>query len=121
MTNTLEKTDVIIQLSEPWDLGEILKWKPLEGVILKEKIEQLNSSIIIQLEEPFDYKNVSCEYFVASPRYEGDSFENLKGRKGIFSGLTRISKEQFNSSDPFDLSWWRGGIALLGEILIVDR
>ncbi|MCP4372051.1 MAG: hypothetical protein GY797_28625 [Deltaproteobacteria bacterium] len=118
MVNSLIKMCVNVKLSEPWDLGEARNWEPFEGVIINENFEGIESSIIIQLKASFEYKNVKCEYFVASPRYVGDSFEALIKSKSVVSGLTRIPPEQISASDPFDLSWWRGGVALLGEVVL---
>lgn len=107
---------VTIKISDPWELGESRKWQPFEGYILDTKDDGFCKSLLIKLLEPFEYKKVNCEYFVANPRHEGDSYNDLLRGKSIFSSLTRIPSENADSENPFDLSWWRGGVALIGGI-----
>ena len=115
--NNLRNRRIIIKLSDPWDLGEKINWQALEAVILDLKNdEDRTTSIAIKLAIPFEYKNTRCEFFIASPRYEGSNFSQLNKGSSIFCGLTRISSEQIASDNPFDLSSWRGGIGLIGEI-----
>ncbi len=119
MLDSLINLRVMINLSDPWELGEARHWEPLEGVIINEKIEGTRPFIIIQLKESFEYKNVVYEYFIASARHVDDSLKDLSKGKAVFSSFTRIPPEQIMSSDPFDLSWWRGGIGLIGEIVVI--
>ena len=110
--NDLFNTKVSMRMSDPWDLGESVKWQSFNSEIIGVD----NDQILIRLLEPFTYKGVVCEFFVASPRHEGDHVKTLHDGKSLFCGLTRISPEQANSHNPFDLSQWRGGIAIIGNI-----
>jgi hypothetical protein len=116
MDTTLLHSYVRIKLSEPWDLGETLNWEPLEGEILATSDSHTGGAALIKLNQPFNYKNVDCEYFVATPRYRGISIRVIASGKPLLCGITRISKEMVKSSNPFDLSSWRGGIAIIGEL-----
>jgi hypothetical protein len=116
MDNSFLHMLVMIKISDPWELGESRKWQPFEGKILDTKVDGFCKALLIKLLEPFEYKKVNCEYFVANPRHEGSSYDELLQGKSVFSGLTCISPENAYSENPFDLSWWRGGVALIGEI-----
>ena len=118
MMNNLINAKVILKLSDPWDLGEMLGWQGLDAIIcdVKKKDNRL-TLLAIKLAKPFDYKNTHCEYFIASPRLE-DDFNKLQNNEAVFCGLTRVPFDQIISNDPFDLSGWRGGIGLIGEIEI---
>lgn len=118
MANSFHHVRVTIKISAPWDLGESRNWQPVEGTILDVRVEDFCNALLIKLLEPFEYKNVSCDYFVATPRYEGSRYEDLLQGKSVFSGLTRIPPENAHSDNPFDLTWWRGGAALIGEIKV---
>ena len=120
MNRNLINRKIVFKLSDPWDLGEQLGWVQLEATIINVKdAGNVLNSIVIKLAKPFDYKNISCEYFIASPRHEGDDFSQLKQKQVVFCGLTRISSDQIAAVDPFDLSHWRGGIGLIGEIELI--
>ncbi len=117
MYNALDELTVTIKLSEPWNMGELLGWKALQGKVIKtEERDKHVEAAIIQLNEPFAYEGVSCEYFVASPRYEGVFLDSLLTKKKVICALTRIPPEQVESLAPFDLSWWRGGVALIANV-----
>jgi hypothetical protein len=106
------RNQVIIKISDPWDLGVLLKWEPLPATI----ISSGNKAIVLRLIAPFQYKKTSCEYFVASARHEGTSIDELRNGKTIFCALTRITEEQANSENPTDLSKWRGGLGIIGDV-----
>lgn len=117
MANNLRDRKVILKLSDPWDLGEQINWQAIEAVILDVKDNgDAPISIAIKLTVPFKYQNTHCEFFIASPRHEGNNFNQLNKGKAVFCGLTRVSFDQIISDNPFDLKHWRGGIGLIGEI-----
>jgi hypothetical protein len=116
MNAALSRSLVRINLSEPWDLGEALNWEPLEGEIIATSGSYPGGAALIKVSHPFNYKNVDCEYFVATPRYQGDSIKVLDSGNALLCGITRISKEMAKSPNPFNLSSWRGGLAIIGEV-----
>lgn len=103
---------IYVKVSDPWELGEALHWQPLSAAIVS--IE--NESALVRLDSPFEFKNTVCEFFVASPRHEGDAMSDLIAGRPLFCGMTRISPEQAESSRPHDLSSWRGGIAMIATL-----
>jgi hypothetical protein len=110
---------IVLGISDPWDLGEQLGWPELEAAIVDIKFDDdMLISVIIKLSDPFKYKNLHCEYFIVSPRLEGGSFSQIQSRSGMFSGMTRIPPDQVGADDPFDLSYWRGGVSLIGNIML---
>ena len=120
MAKNLINKKVAFGISDPWDIGEQLGWPTLEAVIVNVKDEgDLPISIAIKLTNPFDYKNTRCEFFIVSPRHEGNDFSQLNKGQSVFSGFTRVSSDQIVANDPFDLSHWRGGVALIGSIELI--
>ncbi len=101
-----------VKISDPWELGEAVRWQPLAAKIVSIQGE----SVLLRLDCPFEFKATTCEFFVASPRLEGYSISELDEGKPVFCGLTRISREQAASSNPHDLSRWRGGLTLIGNL-----
>ena len=116
MEKTLEQQSIIVKLSDPWDLGERLNWEPLSAVVVAVDNNSIPEKIILRMIDSFEYENVQCEYFVASPRHEGGRLNDIQRNKGVICGLTRIPDERLQLADPFDLKWWRGGPALIGEL-----
>ena len=117
MRENLVNSKVILLLSDPFELGEALGWPALDATVCHTKIKSGEiTSIVIKLTNSFNYKITHCEYFVASPRHEGVNFNQLQSGEPVISALTRVSVDQINSDKPFDLSSWRGGVAIIGDI-----
>ena len=110
--NPLQNKKVHVRISDPWELGELIQWKALEATIVNVE----SDNILIKLLNPFAYKGNHCEFFVVTPRHEGDHLEKLRNGKSLFCGLTRITSEQANANNPFDLQSWRGGVVAIGNI-----
>ncbi len=108
---------VTIQLGEPWDLGQALGWQPLVARILGVKQDEAGGVLLLQLEQPFVAEETLCEYFIARPRHEGVGIDGLLAGSAIHCALTRIPPDRLSAADPFDLGWWRGGIACIGELV----
>jgi hypothetical protein len=108
---------VTIQLSEPYDLGQALSWQPLAAHILAAKADENDEALLLRLEKPFTSKGALCEYFVARPRHEGARIDALLVGSAILCAMTRIPPDRLQAADPFDLGWWRGGIACIGELV----
>ena len=73
-------------------------------------------AVLLRLHSPFDYDNKAIEYAVASVRLEGDTLTNLEDGEYVLCNVTFITKERATSEDPLDLSWWRGGGAMITSI-----
>lgn len=110
--NALLNTKVSMRISDPWELGEALKWKAFDAEIIAVRDE----TVLIRLLTPFLYEGTTCEYFVGSPRHDADHVDKLCNGKSLFCGLTRITSEQARSDDPFNLTKWRGGIAIIANL-----
>jgi len=116
MTVRLTDKAVLIKLSDPWDLGESSAWKPLAAAVVAAKADDEGGALLVRLKSPFVYKDVRCEYFVAVPRHENCSVEDLTVGRPLLCAITRIPADRLEAEDPFDLSWWRGGVAGIAEI-----
>jgi hypothetical protein len=106
---------VEILVSDPWDWCTVIGGGPFDAKILKWKIDKGGQAVemLLSLLIPRTYKGVECAYFVGSPRHEEDRLEDILRGRELPCDLVCIPKDRANSTDPFDLSWWRGGIGLI--------
>lgn len=110
---------VCLTVSDPWDFCTEHGSGPFYGTILKvgrNPWDTQTDALLIQLIPPINYMKTLCEYFISSPRTKNDSVSNLLNCSEINCGLVQISSAHANSQDPFDLSWWRGGISVEGTL-----
>lgn len=107
------KQDLRVNLfvSEPWDYGE----GPYCGYIYS--VENRTDSCLFRLMAPVFFEGQRAEYFVVRPRgKELDLIEVLLLGKRISCNVTMIPTERAIGPNPLDLSWWRGGVALVGDL-----
>lgn len=113
---------VYIGFSEPWELSGKLEKDNTIGTItdigrgVNKYYGNKEEYLIIRLKKGFQYDGLDCKYFVASPRLEGTTFIDLLNGNEVDYGFIRITKEQANSDNRFDTSWWRGGGAFTATI-----
>jgi hypothetical protein len=74
------------------------------------------TAIALLLREPITIGEKMFSHAVAAPRHEGDSVSELLDGKRMISALTLVSDQQFPAKSPCDLSWWRGGNAVIATI-----
>ena len=99
---------VQIIVTEPWEVGDA----PRRAKVL----EDAAGSWLVEYEEPFRYQDVPCQYFILSPRHEGKHLCDIIKGTSLLCSMTRITPEQRNSANPFDLSSWRGGVAFIADV-----
>lgn len=77
----------LIRISDPWDLGEALSWRPLEAELLQIVRDKDGGRALLRLNKPVEYKESAWSYVIASPRYEGASIDVLEqGKMGCAAG-----------------------------------
>ena len=111
MLNELIGKKIEFSISDPFELGG----ETASGLV--EAVEEANGgSILIKMNKPLFHENVSYEYFVASPRYKNGNMGLLLKNETVDCGLTNTTPERARSASPCDVSWWRGGLGMIGGV-----
>lgn len=74
----------------------------------------------VALAVALDLKKGPFTHAVVIPRYEGASAENFIEGKMVLCAVTLVPQERFSPDHPFDLTWWRGGGAIVADVTLVD-
>ena len=107
--------NVRICVSDPFELMA----RPLEATVVASGVAADAPevrTVLLRLRTPIDFRAMQWEYLVARPMGSSKDFEDIAANSSVDSALTGVSQERAASSDPLDLSWWRGGLAMLGSI-----
>lgn len=110
---------VSITVSDPWDFGTEHGTGPFAAKVLQAGSNYWVSgedALLLQLETSLSYQGSTCEYFVATPRFEIGSLASLISGYKVECNFTRVPESRTTSANPFDLSWWRGGVGLIGTL-----
>jgi hypothetical protein len=105
-----------ILISDPWDLGEALSWRPLEGELVRTEDDDHGGRGLIYLNDPIEHEGSRYKHVVASPRHEGDTLAGLLAGRSVFCGLIGVSDEDARVDTALDTSGWRGGLAFIGTV-----
>ena len=103
---------VELSLSDPWKLGEYLRWRSLEALVLRED----HDGWLVELVQPFQYQDREYRYVVVQSRHEGEELAQVSEGVEISCCMTLTTVERANSDNACDVSWWRGGHAMIGSI-----
>jgi hypothetical protein len=105
------------QASDPWDAVTVLG----DGVLLltvrqvgQDFDSPTREALLLSMDPPVEIRGQSCRHFVASSRYEGKEIHGILAGERIIVAVTHIPDDRM--ANPFDLSWWRGGVALIGTL-----
>lgn len=118
-TSDLKGLPVEITVSDPWEFVTEHGSGPFAAAVVAVGHDTKASSqdlLLLKLVTPISHRGTICEYFVAGERSDRDRLADLLRGKTINCTLTRVSAEHALTNNPVDLSWWRGGIALLGSV-----
>lgn len=112
----MNSTNVIIIVSDPWDVGEAVEWKPIRGELFETQGSEQSGKALVKFEKPITYQNTAYHYAVVSPRRRENPLAGLVGGNMVSCVLTGIADEQATSDNPLDISKWRGGLAFEGDV-----
>jgi hypothetical protein len=115
----MKNSRIKVVLSDPWDLGESLKWQPLIGELVKFDFKIPSGRALIKLEQPLSYKGIFYQFAVAVPRHADCNFKTLQEGKKVFCSFIGISNEHAQSVNALSTEHWRSGLAFVGEIEIL--
>jgi hypothetical protein len=102
---------VVIKLSDPWEMGEALGWPAISGTVAHSEA----ASWLVELDRPFVHANAEYRFLVVSSRHEDKSLANAVS-EDVLCNIIRTTPERASSESPCDVSWWRGGHAMIGSV-----
>lgn len=114
---------ISIVISEPWDFVTEQGSGPFKASVIQIGIDPWNQgqkALLIYLDTPFIYKGVNYKYLIVTSRYDSDDVSSLVSNSSINCNFVGIPKEKATGPNAFDLSWWRGGLALIGNLRKLD-
>jgi len=77
-----------------------------------------SNSLLLEFAQPVRIGAQSYLFAVARPRLKRDHLDTLLRDKLLGCALTCVPQERYDASNPFDLSWWRGGGAAIADVAL---
>jgi hypothetical protein len=103
---------VELRISDPWEFGEYLGWRTLESIVLRED----HDAWLVELVAPFRYHDTEYHYIVVTSRHHETELSQICVGTEISCNMTLTTRERANSDRACDISWWRGGHAIIGNV-----
>jgi hypothetical protein len=92
---------------------------PVAAVICA--VDPETSSLLLELVAPLQIGARTYPLALARPRLERDDLGTLLDSGVLGCGIVCVPRERHDPARPFDLSWWRGGGAAIGDVVLDDR
>ena len=80
------------------------------------EIDSKNRKILLSLDKPLISGSEKYQHVVASARLARDDLDTLADAGILGCSVTWVPEEEFKHTDPFSLSWWRGGAAAITDL-----
>ncbi len=104
---------VELRVSDPWDFCTLYGSGPFTANI--ERVQP--PALLVRLDCPFNYRGEQHEYLIVQLRHSDNNVYSFREGRELLVGTTAIPTARAVGERPFDLSWWRGGLALLGSVV----
>jgi hypothetical protein len=82
-------------------------------------VSEPDRKIVLEFTPPLEVDKTMYTHAVITPRLERDDVSTLLVKGLLGCAVTWIPKERFESTKPFDLSWWRGGGAAITDVELI--
>ena len=96
----------------------------LSGVTLTAVIRAVDpagTSLLLEFVPPAQIDSMTYPFAVARLRHERDDLGTLIDSGILGCGIVCVPQDCHDPARPFDLSWWRGGGAAIGDLVLVSR
>jgi hypothetical protein len=77
-----------------------------------------SNSVLLEFSVPVQMDTHTYRFAVARPRLQRDNLIVLFGKAPLGCALTLVPDDRYDSANPFDLSWWRGGGAAIADLVL---
>jgi hypothetical protein len=81
-------------------------------------VSEHDRKLLLDLGAPITISGVTYTHAVASPRLARDDLNVLLSNGVLGCAVTWVSKERFDLNKPLDLTWWRGGAAVITDVML---
>ncbi len=75
-------------------------------------------SLLLEFVPPVRVGEVAYVFAVARARLERDNLETLLRNGVLGCGVTCVPPDRYDPAKPFDLSWCRGGVAAIADLVL---
>jgi hypothetical protein len=107
--------EVQLIASDPWDFvaadgsvrfhATVIRAATFRGGADEERL-------VLALSEPVEWQGQAIEFFTARERHGHGMVDDLSLSQPLECALIAVTKERAHGPEPFDTTWWRGGLAV---------
>ena len=83
-------------------------------------VDSNSKALLLEFIPPVQAGEKTYPFAVTSPRLQRDGLEVLLMGEVLGCAVTCVPRDRYDSARPFDLSWWRGGGAAIGDLVLVS-
>lgn len=100
-------------------LGDFQPYDTMAKIVL---IDEIKKRFLLELDKPVLNANKVYRHALACVRWPLNTINTLLYTAGeVGCNLTWIPEDKFNSKNPLDISWWRGGAADITTLRLIIK
>lgn len=108
--------------SDPWDFVAADGSTRFEAILLGAATYRNGADeerLVLQLLAPVSWHDLMIEFFVARERHGHGIADELLLGQPMECALVAVDRQRAHGFDPFDTSWWRGGLGVNATVRAV--
>lgn len=104
-------------------VGRLLRVLDADGsgkpaMVVVRNVDSAYRALQFEFVTPLALGSRSYRFAVAQTRLRRDSLELLLEGASILCSVTYVSDDRYDLTKPFDVSWWRGGGAVISDLVL---
>ena len=121
---SFEGSRVQLTVSDPWDLVAPDGSVRLSATVIGASTYAAGGEeerLVLRLDSPVTWRGHMYEFFVLEERHGHGIADDLRLGLPVECSITAIDRDRAEGPEPFDTSWWRGGLAGNATLQALDR
>jgi hypothetical protein len=117
MTKDLLSPGLVVRIvvSDPFELTErAIEAEVVTSGIAADAPDKL--SVLFRAHEPIQFHGRSWEYLVGRSAVAMRDLSDLATNVIVDAAIVAVPNARVTATNPLDLSWWRGGLAIRGSV-----
>ncbi len=112
---------VTLSITDPWELGEAIRWQPLHGEVLQFSDDVQGGRALVRLDAIVEYGGRGWNYVVVSPRHEGSRIASIQAGNPVLVACTGVTDSEAESYVRVVPETWRGGLAFIADMQVTEH
>ena len=115
MKDGLIGSHIRVTVSDPWEFQVENGSASFNAIVEREK----EAAMLIRADTPIKSGEIVSTYWLITSRHKDSDFLSLSAEVPLACNGIPVPQKHFKEAQNLDMSWWRGGGAVVGSIVLI--